>query len=893
MPESCSCGCCEGLAPETPLQIINRPGLSAIAYRVGTYHEFRDSLLAALSNADLPALRALTTRSDDDPTIALLDAWAVVSDVLTFYQERIANESYLRTATERYSILQMARLIGYELRPGVAASTYLAFTLDQSPAGPLTVPGSTSTPLTPSLVLDAGIKVQSVPATGEQAQTFETVEKIQARPEWNAIRPRLQAPQPVKLNHGMFIFKGVTNDLKKGDVLLGVTKGKFFIRGVLNVEIDTNARTTTVDIDDTISLPAFSDVPSLPDGNVGTLLSKDVLDDTVLTNIASHTWKEDDLALVLNTKKWEAADVMNSLQKKLGQKDASSGDGVYVFRKTASPFGYNAPQELTYTGTVPNVVPKFSEWAIKEDCKLIYLDSEYKEVVRGGFVGVREPGKGLETAKVFNIEKSNTGARSEYGLSSKTTRLEVSSKEHSCWFEADKTKDKFSAIRGISLFVQSEQLDLAGLPIGQVVEGDSIVLDQWYPGLKSGGMMVLTGERDDLKGTMVSEVLELKEVFVEKGYTVVRFTGSLTYRYIRSTVTMNANVAFCTHGETVSEVMGSGNASAAFQRFTLRQPPLTYTSSSAPGGVETTLKIYVNDVLWHEVDVFYSHGPEERIYITRRSNDGKTTVIFGDGVTGARLPTGTENIKATYRKGIGLGGLVKAGQLSQLLTRPLGVKGAVNPLPAKGAADPENLDDARSNATLTLMTFDRVVSLQDYEDFARAFPGIGKALATWTWKSQRRYIYITVAGVNGAIVNSSDDLYINLLKAIRQSGNGPVSIDLNTYKPVYFRVSANVKVDADYIPGKVLQTVEGQLRGAFSFKARSFGQPVALSEVITVCQRVKGVVAVDVDYLYYSTDKPGWNNLLIANTPMTGSDKVLAAELLTLDACPVDLKLLS
>jgi len=47
------------------------------------------------------------TRADDDFAIGLLDAWAVVSDVLTFYQERIANESYLRIATaERRSVLE-------------------------------------------------------------------------------------------------------------------------------------------------------------------------------------------------------------------------------------------------------------------------------------------------------------------------------------------------------------------------------------------------------------------------------------------------------------------------------------------------------------------------------------------------------------------------------------------------------------------------------------------------------------------------------------------------------------------------------------------------------------------------------------------------------------------
>ena len=56
--------------------------------------------------AKYPALRALTTRDNSDPTIAVLDAFAVMGDVLTFYQERIANEGYLRTATERRSILR-------------------------------------------------------------------------------------------------------------------------------------------------------------------------------------------------------------------------------------------------------------------------------------------------------------------------------------------------------------------------------------------------------------------------------------------------------------------------------------------------------------------------------------------------------------------------------------------------------------------------------------------------------------------------------------------------------------------------------------------------------------------------------------------------------------------
>ena len=124
-----TCGCCAGLDAETPLRIDNPPGLDTINYRVGVHARFKESLLAKLSSAGLPALAGLTTREDNDYTIALCDAVASTLDVLSFYQERIANENFLRTATERRSILELARLIGYELAPGVAASTWLAFSL--------------------------------------------------------------------------------------------------------------------------------------------------------------------------------------------------------------------------------------------------------------------------------------------------------------------------------------------------------------------------------------------------------------------------------------------------------------------------------------------------------------------------------------------------------------------------------------------------------------------------------------------------------------------------------------------------------------------------------------------------------------------------------------------
>ena len=128
------CGCCMGIEKSTPTTIYNRPGLDSLQYRVGDYVTFLETMLARLSSLYLKdeqdistyPLQKLTTRSSDDFSIALLHGWATVADVLTFYQERLANEAYLRTATERRSVLELARLIGYQPRPGVSASVFLA-----------------------------------------------------------------------------------------------------------------------------------------------------------------------------------------------------------------------------------------------------------------------------------------------------------------------------------------------------------------------------------------------------------------------------------------------------------------------------------------------------------------------------------------------------------------------------------------------------------------------------------------------------------------------------------------------------------------------------------------------------------------------------------------------
>jgi hypothetical protein len=909
------CGCCNGIAVKTPVVIDNRPGLAAIVYRIGTHAQFKASMLARISESGLSELRNLKTRDDRDFTIALLDAWALTSDVLTFYQERIANESYLRTATERGSVIDLARLIGYELRPGVAASAYLAFTLESAAGSPETV------------TIEKGLRVQSIPGPGEKPQSFETVELVKARPEWNAMKPwqaELHYPEYGDM-HAYLL--GVTTNLKPGDPILIVgderssakNNENWEIRRIVAVEPDATNNRTFVRWGE----PLGSRIPYV--------------------------------------------DPPKKMPK------------VYALRLQASLFGFNAPDWNTLPASLrvgeaapkgsPKGTPLFHPgayagqdklWAdarFSKETKTINLDSVHSSIVLNSWIVLVKPADTTSAyAELYKVRGVGQEVKADFSISAKTTRLDISGENI----------DKFSP-RNATVYAQSELLELAETPLTEPVWKNEIILDGVFEGLEEGRQLIVTGKRmravigatrttlhlisldrsqkellaadDNLvvmappiktnqstwhlinkrgfdgyvtaptdKVTLavsmaedeaVSDVVQLeKAVLSDDGEHTILYLVRPSQRafalqnvYDRATVEISGNVALSTHGETVKdEVLGNGDAGQPYQRFTLRHSPLTYTGADTPSGGEATLDVRVNDLKWTEAATLFGHGPRERIFVTRIDDDKTATIQFGDGITGARLPIGHENVKATYRKGIGLEGLMAAGQLSLLMTRPLGVKGVTNPIAASGAQDPQTLDDARVNSPLTVLTLDRIVSLRDYEDFARSFSGIAKALATWTWNVHTRGVFLTVAGINGAAVADDAPLHGNLLSAILKSGDPRVPITIKSYRSVSFKLLADVKIDPQYIEANVLSAVEAALRTSFSFAARSFGQPVTRSEVLAVMQNVAGVKAIDINKLYRTDASEALDSFLAAFAPRAGDDVgVSAAELLTLDAAPLEL----
>jgi hypothetical protein len=390
---------------------------------------------------------------------------------------------------------------------------------------------------------------------------------------------------------------------------------------------------------------------------------------------------------------------------------------------------------------------------------------------------------------------------------------------------------------------------------------------------------------------VVSEIATISKPPTNRQEPILKLAEPIQNIYDPETVQIHANVVAATHGETIAEVMGSGDGLATNQAFFPNKPPLTYVAATNARGSFSTLRVRVNDVLWQESPNLYQQPPQAPIYITRIADDQAVTVTFGDGKSGNRLPSGRENIVAIYRTGIGVAGQMKAGQLSLLKTRPLGIDKVNNPLPATGAADPETMTEARVSAPLTTRTLDRIVSLQDYEDFARAFVGIGKAHAVALWTGNIQQVHITIGAIGGQAVLPKTSLYENLVAAI-ENGRDPLQpVQVDSYESLRFNIAAKLLIDLRYLPAKVLAQVTALLKNRFAFEQQSFGRALTAAEVIATIQSIDGVVAVDLDALH-RLDKPRSLEQFLPAAAATWdatNNRILPAQLLTLNPAGISL----
>ena len=109
---------CEPTTPDCP---PDEPVDVAVDYLARDFGSFRQALLAFAAQR-YPGWQ---DRLEADVGMMLVEVMSALGDELAYYQDRIAREAYLETATQRRSLRQHARLVDYEMHNGLAAATWL------------------------------------------------------------------------------------------------------------------------------------------------------------------------------------------------------------------------------------------------------------------------------------------------------------------------------------------------------------------------------------------------------------------------------------------------------------------------------------------------------------------------------------------------------------------------------------------------------------------------------------------------------------------------------------------------------------------------------------------------------------------------------------------------
>ncbi|TQF68271.1 hypothetical protein FK531_14280 [Rhodococcus spelaei] len=823
----CRCGgdggCpCDDAAIE--LWTLNNPsGLTEINYRIGDFTTFRRRLLQHLPGESELAVWRPTAGTDLG--LQVLDWWAYIADILTFYTERIANETYLDTATLAPSVRRLVALLGYRPRPGIGATGSLAV-IAARPA-PLTIPPRLAVASKASPALDS----QTFETTA--AVTFTQPTSVPEPAPDDLTDPPTAGGPPASTPPGTAEPPPYTQLIARGGVLVKGTP-------------------TAVRVGDRLLL------------------------------IAKPWQKPDDPANIV------AVTGLVPEKDPHGRTNTrvllSGTDGLGSAK--AGDFRLARPTRSAHLDSLPTGVTVIKD-ATSTASPSIVLDSTARYLQVGDPLLIELPGDGVGA-------NSDTKPGEQFAVLQLTAYTEV------LWYANGDSNNPSSPpatpTPGIPLMLASlavavptapspgGDIDLAGTygknpaevtvsagwaDIGVLLDTpaqtltalpDTVTL-AGSPAAQAGVATPALVEDANGNGAAVTATPTMGTAQV----TIAAAPGAVT---LQSPLRLLWDLVTVTRGATVTgELLGTGDATLAGEDFTLTKAPVTYLAD-APGrshdGYSSTITLSVDGRIWTEVPFLYGHGPDETLFATYEDDAGHTHVRTGDGITGARLPSGAV-VRASYRVGSGAA-VPPPGALSQVLTPVPNLLSVRNPVPPTGGADPDPADQLRRLAPRSALTLGRAISGDDYAAVAAAAPGVSRAAAVWGWDAdeQRPVVQVYVGDDDGAVTSATTAL------REQSDANRPLTVLPAVGRPT--RLSIALRLDPTYVPAPVFAGVRAALLdppgGLFAPGVLALGETLYRSRIEEVVCAVPGVLAT-----HHVTMSWRWNRFIPLISPHGNEDR--------------------
>jgi uncharacterized phage protein gp47/JayE len=755
----------------TPRSTLNPPGHASIAYRVGDYLAFRNALLHA--GADEVALSSWSPTAKGDLALQVIEWSAYVFDILTFYNERIANRTYIGTADTAEAIARLVALLGYRRRPAIGAT------------------GAIGIRAAKDLQLRRGFQVQSKPAPGKKPQVFELDVDAQVKAGDGISSIVIPTGSILLPDRQSILIEGKSATAKKGDRVLFL-KPPEKPRPLKPMEQSYDKR------------PLYFAIQKVAPEKTGpaagnTRLTFSKSDAERLGGRPAQYYRL--VRSSRNTRPWAGPATARAAQPGWLHLQSIVRDLLppgpvllhnEVTNQSALVVIFRAEQVIWYlNGSPPDTKPAPATIPIPVPHTRLRFSKRVDPLALGP----------LDALKVL------------YGLRDVGTLI-----------PAPVTRVSTSRSR----------LHLASIPPAT------------YPSASHSKVLVAD----------VNAVGARASVTVDPGQPTLVLESP---QPVRAELSTPLRVYFrslpVSHGATVAgEILGGGDSSIAGQDFTLSKAPVTYLqdagSRSGPG-YSSTVRVWVDGIEWREVQSFYGQARDEHVFVTVEDQSGNTHVLFGDGEQGARLPTGSGNVTATYRYGAGADA-PPAGTLTKALRPPQGLLEISNPVGVGGGADAQRADFLRINAPASVLALDRAISADDYEAIAASAPGVTRARSYWAWDSahQRALVRVYVG----------DDLQAQTAAQNALDGaidpNRPVTVQLAS--PVAVRLSIKIEVDPARanpaaIRAQVVVALADPVDGLFAPRRMRIGQSFYTSQIVAACLLVPGVSTVSTIHVHAPT----------------------------------------
>ena len=892
-----------------PRIISNPSGRTSIDYRVGDYTAFRHALLRSRSGetaltdwhptagGDL-ALADWHPTAGGDLALQLLEWWAYLADVLTFYNERAIHEGLLRTAVLPEDVRRIVRLLGYRPRPGIGATGVVAALTDsprpfvlaqgfpiQGASGPGKPPqvfeldedveiGLLGRPLPPSA------RLPPLPGRGDIAGTRSTVSTVSLWKGYAARNAEGRIPNDVPAHEqdtdtSLLIkagkectvaVRGVVTLVKPDDTIVVLKRDWNGEKDGYALVVVNRLQPSWDDLGRPITLLTLHPGQSLPSGS-----RREDYRILKATKLA-HLW--------LYHERYPASAAVDPLRA-IGN---VIGDAVdFLSDPIGAIFGGGPPPLPPEDSRVLSGVPGFA-----------HLDAITRGIRAGDPVLFEQSGKGtLSVETLFKL------------LAGKATSLEptpppppqlvqVAGYSEQIWYANAPEMDRIGRGPPVGPPGSHKEGGLGGLiggsssaeapipiPHSKITFDSSAEIGKMAVDLKT---IVVHYGWQDVGEVVVARIDKLVDeplvkpdgpadaptadptpievpappgvppntplpVIVEDvtGAGVPGWLGVTNPEGppLVSPLRALLNLLPVSRGESVAgEILGSGNSILINQEFVLGRSPLTYLTDAGPrsmNGYRSTLRVRVDGIEWREVATFYGQPSDARVFVTREDDEQRTHVRFGDGEFGVRLPAGNDNVVARYRYGSGAE-VPRIGSLTTILRPQEGLQAIRNPIAPGGGADPDPPDQIRRYAPRSVLTFGRAVSGDDYETVAAQTPGVRRAAVRWAWdaNSQRTLVKVFVGDDDAAVVAAR-----TALRAFADP-NRPVVVELAA--PRYADLSFTLEIDPDYLPDAVGAAVRASLldpqQEPFGTDVVRIDEVVYDSQIYDLCMRVPGVVAV-------------------------------------------------